>query len=165
MKLSPLQLERYFIKELHFLLKDDFESKPETDLVSELPDLLNLTVRAMRHEADPLRWSFEVSVQFKDDPRFPYNLRIVMLGFFKVSNEYPAENVEMLARVNGPALLYSAAREAVVTITSRSGSPTAALLPSVSFLPSPPARPETKAKPTRTPKRGQPKKKKATTKK
>jgi preprotein translocase subunit SecB len=131
--MSPLELERYYIKELRFLIKENFVDKNDQFEDFTFPQL-QAEVGESSHQNDPLRWRFELAVESKDENSsdFPYSLRIVLVGFFRVNESYPPDRVANLARVNGPSLLYSAAREALVTATSRSGYP-AIVLPSVMF--------------------------------
>jgi preprotein translocase subunit SecB len=42
-----------------------------------------------------------------------------MEGAFEIHPDYPAEKLEELVRMNGGALLYGAAREMVIMLTSR----------------------------------------------
>jgi preprotein translocase subunit SecB len=135
LRLSPLQLNRYFVKELRYAVKDDFDG--QYDQTAEFPfPQLSAKVRSTRNESDPRAWRFELTVESEDarSKEFPYSLRIVLVGEFAVAESYPAERADLLANVNGPSLLYSAAREALVTVTGRSGFP-AIVLPSVLFLP------------------------------
>jgi len=135
LRLSPLQLNRYFVKELSYVVKEDFDGR--YDQTAEFPyPQLSAKVRSTRGEADPRAWRFELTVESEDarSEEFPYSLRIVLVGEFAVAESYPAERADLLANVNGPSLLYSAAREALLTVTGRSGFP-AILLPSVLFLP------------------------------
>lgn len=134
MQLSPLQLEGYFLKEVNFALNEDIKEKP-TEIrksenlgieVSVLVDCLNEKAR---------RWRCELSLDLKpkDESNSAYNLHLILVGFFNVSEKFPEELVEKLARTNCPALLYTAAREMVVTVVRR--SPFApVLIPSVNFL-------------------------------
>jgi preprotein translocase subunit SecB len=135
LRLSPLQLNRYFIKELSYAVKGSFEGRYDPTAFFPYPQLLS-RVKSTRNESDARAWKFELTVESNDakSEEFPYSLRIVMVGDFTVAESYPAERADLLARVNGPSLLYSAAREALVLITSRSGFP-AIVLPSVLFLP------------------------------
>lgn len=95
---------------------------------------LSANVTDIRNADDPRSWRFELEVESKDEEskEFPYSLRIILVGFFRVRDQYPDERADILARVNGPSVLYSAAREALATATSRSGYP-AIVLPSVMF--------------------------------
>jgi preprotein translocase subunit SecB len=47
----------------------------------------------------------------------PYNIHLVALGHFKVHPEWP--DPDKMVSVNGASILYSAAREFLITITSR----------------------------------------------
>lgn len=135
LRLSPLQLNRYFIKKLAYAVKDSFEGQYDPTASFTYPKLL-ATVNRVQSESQSRDWRFELTVESDDasSVEFPYSLEIVLVGEFTVAEGYPDERAELLARVNGPSLLYSAAREALVTITSRSGFP-AIVLPSVLFLP------------------------------
>lgn len=135
LRLSPLQLNRYFIKELSYAVKDGFDGRYDPTAVFPYPHLSS-RVRSTRDESDPRSWKFELTVESDDaqSEDFPYSLRIVLVGEFAVVASYSAERADLLAKVNGPSLLYSAAREALVTVTGRSGFP-AIVLPSVLFLP------------------------------
>jgi preprotein translocase subunit SecB len=134
LQLSPLQLNRYFIKELHYAVKDDFDDR--YDQTAEFPyPQLSARVAHARSEQSPRDWRFELALESDDSQsaEFPYTLKIILVGYFTVMDEYPADRADMLAHVNGPSLLYSAAREALVTVTGRSGFP-AIVLPSVIFV-------------------------------
>jgi preprotein translocase subunit SecB len=56
-----------------------------------------------------------------------------MVGFMHVLETYPSDKIDLLVAVNGPALLYSSAREIIASITGRGPFP-AIVLPSVNFL-------------------------------
>ncbi len=145
---SPLQIQNYYIKELHYAVKENFVDKYDQNLDISYPYLSGNIIEFQR-EDDPRQWRFEVVIESRDEQsnEFPYTLRIALVGFFRVSEDYPSERADILARVNGPSLLYSAAREALVTATSRTGFP-AIVLPSVIFMP--PTK-ETKAEPKALP--------------
>lgn len=134
--LSPLQLEKYYIKEFWYSVKDEFVDRELQKEEIVFPSLL-AKVEKNRSEDDPRHWRFELSVKSNDEisKDFPYALGIILIGFFNISEDYPEERVDILATVNGPSLLYSAAREAIVTMTSRTLYP-AVVLPSIMFLPS-----------------------------
>lgn len=142
MQPSPLQLEAYFLKELSFSIADGLETAPTR---SPKTDNIGIKVEIDAHPRDdnPLKWRCELTVESAEEPDSdpPYSFRITFVGFFHVVKGYPAERVELMARTNAPALLYSAAREALVPITSRGPYP-AVVLPSVTFLEAPPPKPE-----------------------
>lgn len=132
MNVSPLLLETYFLTELAFKSHTGIE----TDDRKIIADDLKVDVREWQEEENSRKWTFELTVELPDDPGkpFPYTFRVVLVGFFEVSETYTAEHADKLARANAPAILYSAAREALATATGR-GPYMAVLLPSVNFLP------------------------------
>ncbi len=78
-------------------------------------------------------------VRSKDEGEgtYPYTFQLTYVGFYKVVKQYPSDRIEQMVKTNAPALLYSAAREAIVYLTGRGRSP-AILLPSITFLQPPP---------------------------
>lgn len=69
-----------------------------------------------------------------------YKIHLVVVGYFIVSPKWP--DPERLVRINGASILFSAAREHLITITSR-GPWKALMLPTVSFY-EPPKKDEEK---------------------
>jgi len=134
-KTSPLQLDRYFLKSLHFDLNDGFDGGPMSSAELNPPELEIGVVSAEQHPDDSSKWRFEVSLELPElpDATFPYRFGTILVGYFTVSEHYPAENAETLARTNGPALLYSSAREIAASVTGRSPYPKL-LIPSVTFI-------------------------------
>jgi preprotein translocase subunit SecB len=136
MKLSPLRLERYIIKESHFSLRSEYAKEiadPAAATRKSPPGFL-VAVSAKRSEKDPLHWLFEITVELPDDPEkdFPYIFKVTAAGSFHISPEFPSERAEDMIRANAPALLYSSLREHVLMITGRSQFKPI-LLPSVTF--------------------------------
>lgn len=134
MQNSPLQLEEYHLRELEFALATDLNDIPSR---SARYDSLNIDVNTkvdMLHN-DLRRWRCELTVESKnkEELNHPYRFRITYVGFFRVVEEYPSNLVERMVRANAPALLYSAAREALLPLTSRGRYP-AIVLPSVTFI-------------------------------
>jgi preprotein translocase subunit SecB len=133
---SPLRLEWYFIKELRVAWQSEYDSSEAAAMsVSDL----SVEVTPSQSEEEPLKWAFEVSIALEDNTgkRFPYVFHIVLVGFFEIAKAYAEKNpngAELLAVVNGPAVLYSAAREHITTLTSRGPYPEV-VLPTVTFLP------------------------------
>ncbi|HEY6333080.1 MAG TPA: hypothetical protein VI756_27400 [Blastocatellia bacterium] len=147
MQLSPLQLDAYYVKELWFSVLPGLDEQTQfavlpgmhailTELKEVEPLLTEVTVSGGPKDDNPLRWRMELTVATKEgkDFKFPYKFRIIVVGFYSVSDQYPQDKRELLVRVNGPSILYSAAREVIAATTGRGLFP-AAILPSVSFLP------------------------------
>jgi preprotein translocase subunit SecB len=61
----------------------------------------------------------------------PYLIELIAVGFFEVNSDWP-DPIKLL-EINGATILYSAAREFLITITSR-GPWGAIPLPATSFL-------------------------------
>ncbi len=133
--MSPLQLDRYFLKALHFHLKDGYDRGRVSPDQFSTPQIEIGVVSAEQDAEQPLQWRFEVSLELPDIPNseFPYQVETTLVGYFTVSNTYPIEHAERLARVNGPAVLYSCAREIIASVTGRCPYPKL-LIPSVTFI-------------------------------
>ncbi len=133
MKNSPLQLERYYLSEVHFEAND---ALPATQ---PLPDLnLESTVEVRRHSDDERRYRVQLKVSFQPvSPDLVHQKGIVtFVGYFAVVPPYPLEKVLMLVETNGPSVLFGAAREMFCTITAR-GPWGMVTLPSQSFYHNP----------------------------
>lgn len=135
MQNSPLQLESYFLNELFFSVESPLLDIPESDV--KYPSVqFQVNVDSNPMGEDSRRWRCELAIQSRreEGEQLPYQFRVSMIGFFQISKEWPEEKVEMVARVNGPALLYSAAREILISVTGRGVFPPF-ILPSVTFIP------------------------------
>lgn len=136
---SPLILDFYFVKKAQFELKAGFDEDFNRELKGIEPPQIKIDIKSGQHAENPLVWRFEVSIatdKKASEKDFPYIFAVTIVGFFRVDENYPIENAEMLVTVNAPSVLYSCAREFLANVTGR--SPYAAiLLPSVSFLPLP----------------------------
>ena len=134
MKLSPLQLEGYFLKEVSFKVNEEISEKPTELKKSDNLDI-EVAVLVTPTDEERLHWRCELTLELKpkENADSVYNLFIVLVGFFFISGKYPKEGIELLAKTNCPALLYSTAREMVVTVVRRSPF-TPVLIPSVTFL-------------------------------
>lgn len=137
MHVSPLALEVYYLKELRFKVND----KPkENSSITGFDDVeIDVGVDIKINNDNPLRWRCELLIKSKKDPQLnlPYTFKVKYVGFFEVSESFPSERVELLVESNAPAILYSAAREMLVSITGRGLFP-AILIPSLTFIPTSP---------------------------
>lgn len=132
MRPSPLQLESYYVTELHFTEQGHGPSEEEYALT---PADLNVEVGSAAHEENPLKRIYQLTIELTDEAqkKLPYSFRVVLVGFFEISKHYPSEQAEVMVNANAPALLYSAARELLTLISGRSFS-ASILLPSVTFI-------------------------------
>jgi preprotein translocase subunit SecB len=134
MRSSPLLLKEYFTTSLSFSATPGFESNiPDVRVIS--PKDLKVEVLEGQQEDNPLQRSCQLIVELNDTTgsKFPYNFSIVLVGFFEVIPEWPPDRVDQLFSANAPAVLYSAAREALAAATGRGPYPEI-LLPSVTFV-------------------------------
>lgn len=134
MQFSPLQLEGYFLKEISFSLAGDITEKP-TELKKAENLGVEVSVATECINEEERRWRCELTLDLKPEAEAvsAYTFHISLVGFFFISEKYSADKVELLAKTNCPAVLYSTAREMLVTIVRR--SPFApVLIPSVTFL-------------------------------
>jgi preprotein translocase subunit SecB len=132
MRPSPLQLESYYVTELHFAEQGHGASEEESALT---PADLQVEVGSATHEENSLKRIYQLTIELTDEAqkRLPYTFRVVLVGFFEISKHYPSEHAEVMVNANAPALLYSAARELLTLISGRSFS-APVLLPSVTFI-------------------------------
>lgn len=134
MQLSPLQLEEYVLKDLRFTLISPLVSAPSSEVNYDKIDIeVNAETRVRTD--DPFSWRCEVTVRSKDEKEgtYPYSFQLTFIGFFRVAKEYPSDRIEQMVKANAPALLYSASRELLLSVSGRGRFP-AILLPSVTFI-------------------------------
>lgn len=126
---TPLQLEEYFFP--HVKVSADPEAVGP-DGTAKCDFGINVNSIKTADETG----SFQVSLVIASSPEFekqriPYSIELAVIGFFKVSPEWP--DPHKLLEINGASILYAAAREFIITITSR-GPWGAFMLPTASFL-------------------------------
>jgi preprotein translocase subunit SecB len=142
MKISPLQLEHYFVSDLHFSANRSFDPAKEPELTN---DQFAVEAVSMRDKEKPAKW--QITLRIKHQPAVntnaPYSFALEVVGFFEVAPAFPQDRTERLVKTNGATMLYGIAREMVRDLTSRGPHP-GLMLPSVSFFeaqpkPQPPA--------------------------
>lgn len=146
LQLSPLQLEGYYVREFHFATRPDLEEQEQVAMQTGLhmqldglfnpdPISVNMLAGGGQNQEDPFRWVSVVELTTNNAPevRFPYEFRVVLVGYFKLNHPEATEMTEELEKalkVNATTILYSAARELIANVTGRGLFP-AAVLPSV----------------------------------
>lgn len=131
-QISPLQVEKYFLAELVFQVKNEIE-QAEIDLAKFNNPEIIITANTVETDSENRRWKCELKVQTKEKEKAPYSFQICIVGFFVIDAEYPIDKVELLAKTNCPSILYSTSREMLTTTIRRSPFPPV-MLPSVMFL-------------------------------
>ena len=135
MRPSPLIIENYFVKKIQLELNPGFDRSNEPER-SETEANIRVDLESEKYPEDLNRWRFELSVHSNEvSPEdSPFTFDVILVGIFRVDESFPEDKADMLAQINAPSVLYSAARELIISITSRS-SYSPILLPSVSFVP------------------------------
>lgn len=134
MRVSPLRLEGYYVKELHVSIQEKWKLQSEYPAVISPEDIV-VTILAGQHKEKARERFFEVTIELQKQAikRYPYNFKTTLVGYFEISEQFPAEHAETMVKANAPALLYSAARELIASTTGRGLLP-ALTLPSVTFI-------------------------------
>jgi preprotein translocase subunit SecB len=132
MKPAPLQLNSYFLSALNITVTPKFDVKKAS--VYELNNLRN-KIDISTNKEHPGIWQVHLALKYSPNANenVPYGFSIEIVGFFGVHPKWPKNQIETLVKINGPAILYSAAREIIVQITSR-GPWGPMLLPAVNFI-------------------------------
>jgi len=125
---TPLLLEEYFFPVVQVVANS---STPEEEI--ELNFDINVTLRENESEGKKL---YQVAVDIHsteeiEESKQPYTIHLVAIGIFSVVPEFP--DIPKLLHITGSSMLYSAAREFLITITSR-GPWDAISLPTFSFF-------------------------------
>lgn len=135
MQASKLQLEHYFVDEVSFRLKDAVLKKENAE-PNLTPQDLEIEVRLgeSMHEERKRFCQIEIKPKEKRAKRYAYDFKIVLVGFFELSEECSDEDAAVLINNTAPSMLYTAAREYLLTMTGRTRY-LPILLPTVLFVP------------------------------
>lgn len=78
------------------------------------------------------RVTLEIRIGTSKNEAFSYEVNIAMEGLIEINPEYPINDVEQIACINAISVLFSAARETLLTLTGRCvGGPL--FLPTLNF--------------------------------
>ena len=125
----PLTLKKYFFPFVQVAADAEFDSS------EGVPEIAIETKVAIEKapDNDTYQVMLEITVFPENEKKkIPYSIHLIAVGLFSVSKEW--DDPEKLLKINGASILYSSAREFIITITSRGPWPPV-LLPTVSFLP------------------------------
>jgi preprotein translocase subunit SecB len=147
MKLSPIQLLDYQVTSLNVEACASFNRDQPIDLNPADVEVSALTKRL--DHADEPRWAVTLSLRLEpvEEKNIPYRLSIDMVGLVTAIAQNVDETIRHAVEVNGPSMLFGAAREILRDATAR-GPHGPILIPSASFFTAPPsaAMPATKPK-------------------
>jgi len=127
----PLQLEMYYFTKVMMEADPCFQPKNDEDQHFGVTTHVEL----MQHREDPRRWQvvLDISTEAPEGQSMPYKVDLQVVGFFTVAPEVEEARMPKLIHANGTAILYSSAREFLLTITGRGPWP-AVYLPTTNFL-------------------------------
>lgn len=144
-QISALHLEGYYITELTFKVRP-LQGEPQFQMHGGIgvqhggtyvpdPITINVQASAVQHPEELDRWQHILTVtsQIPPERKYPYDFKIALVGYFKVSEQISPERRESFIKVNAASVLYSAAREALATATGRGPLP-CVVLPTVVFV-------------------------------
>jgi preprotein translocase subunit SecB len=134
MNASPLQLDHYFFAEAHCKASPEPPDSDDLTLGAADPAQFRTEIRMYKGESDPDTYQIQLVVKSADEvaPKAAYELMLHVIGYFRVDPDYEHEHLEHLVQINGASVLYSAARDFVLTLTSR-GPWGPLMLPTVNF--------------------------------
>ena len=134
MNASPLQLDHYFFAEMHCKASPEPPDHDVDNFGPVDPAHFSTEVRMFKGESDPNSYQIQLAVKTVEEsaPDAAYDLLLHIIGYFRVDPDYEHERLEHLVQINGASVLYSAARDFVLTLTSR-GPWGPLMLPTVNF--------------------------------
>jgi preprotein translocase subunit SecB len=134
---APLQLDRYFFTKLQIeanaaYIQSAAGESPGTENNQDIK--LRLDLGLGEHKEDPTKFQVVVGIDElrSEKGELPYRIALEVIGQFSVDKNFKPENLRKLVQVNGASMLYSAARELVLTVTGRGPWP-AYQLPAISL--------------------------------
>lgn len=136
MKLSPIQLLDYHVTSLSVEACASFKRDQPMDL-----DPADLSVSAqtkLMDDGDEPRWAVSLSLRHEpiEGKNIPYRLSIDMVGLVTAVAKKADDMISHAVEVNGPSMLFGAAREILRDATAR-GPHGPIIIPSASFFTQP----------------------------
>jgi len=136
MKLSPLDLCRYFVTEMSCSANADFDVKQPVEVVMDQLSVETTIQKTDLYMPERVGWSVDLTVSCQPVAKqnYPYSYSIQLIGFFSSPSEVPEGlDDERIVRVNGSSILYGIAREMLRSATA-AGPWGEMLIPTVSFF-------------------------------
>lgn len=139
-KMQPSQIQ---LKDMRYLgikvsvrtLEKDNDTPPEDFNFQgvEIGERAQVVLVSDEDEPPMFAVRLQITITNETGKLAPYDLDIDIAGFFTISDRIEKEKQEEFVTVNGCAVLYSAIRDQVMTLTARSHHGTL-ILPTVNFL-------------------------------
>lgn len=139
MRPSPVRLEHYNFAGLSIVPIEGYEPDLESD--NPYPKFANadfsIHVRIAEPSPDESHQKFLLHLDLKGEPKkdlpFPYQFSIGADAIISLRGKVESKNIRNLVSVNGASMLYSALREALLSLTYRFPNGPM-MLPSASFI-------------------------------
>jgi preprotein translocase subunit SecB len=138
MQISPLQLKQYFLTKVMVDQRDKTVSPPTFGPIDLEKVNFNVNLEhgfAADEEKDPRHFLLRLSMVLdeKREATIPYDISLELIGFFEVAENIAKDKRAGLVVANGAAILYTAAREIIVSLTGRF-SRGSIMVPGVNFV-------------------------------
>jgi preprotein translocase subunit SecB len=132
MSKTPLRLEKYFFTTVTLKANPNFKYEDFKD--HKMDFSVKTNVRGGAHKIIPNKFQITLDVKTEqlDERPLPYDVSLTLVGFFEVDPTITAPSPAELVRVTGSSILYSAAREFLLSIMGR-GPWEPMMLPTISF--------------------------------
>lgn len=134
MQLSPLALNGYIITNLSIKAEIPKSFDEAQKAAASMADV-STKVDLAKNGDNPRQWKVALQVFYHPTAPShlsPYKIDIELLGFFEVAQSVDEKKINDIVAANAPAVLFGAARELVLLITSRGPMPPVTL-PCVTF--------------------------------
>lgn len=150
MELAPLQLTDYFVTSIRVGASPDFDTSRETDLEIESLKIEQTCVQVGEEKDHAFSLVMSISQDLVPGKNIPYSYEIQLVGSITAHPDFPKEKLRHAVEVNGPSMLFGAAREILRAATGR-GPYGQLLIPSTTFFKpaNPPAKKAAKKAPAK----------------
>lgn len=137
MKLSPIQLLDYHVTSL--LVEANASFQQDKPMSLDPADLQVTASSRLLSDGDDPRWAVTLNLRHEpvEGKNIPYRLAIELVGLVSTVMKKIDAGVSHAVEVNGPSMLFGAAREILREATAR-GPYGSIMMPSASFFTAPP---------------------------
>ncbi len=133
MSKAPLRLKNYFCTEVSLKANPNFKYEDFKEENIDFSVKSNVRVGTLKQNPLDFQVMLDVKIEPIDERPLPYDVSLALVGFFEVDPDYSATPPADLVRVTGSSILYSAAREFLLSLMGR-GPWEPLMLPATSFL-------------------------------
>lgn len=133
MELAPLQLTDYFVTSIRVEASPDFDTSRETDLEIESLKIEQTCLPVDEDNDHAFSLVMSIHQDLVPGKNIPYSYEMQLVGTIVVHPDFPQEKLRHAVEVNGPSMLFGAAREILRAATGR-GPYGQLLIPSTTFF-------------------------------